>query len=300
MAATEDRISKDIKPKLQLTLFGLIRDEASCQPGPEKTEEYNQAWIAAQALQLFEHVGHGRQNEAEVIIRKNIELLKYRPFSSFQDITGVSFSGTAFQYALWAMDTHMYTMMIDCLPQTEQGEEIRKDLLKQAEEQKEHFDFQPLIKALKIYVFCFNGWNWEQRKAHWSKVIGGVQQNLPAHVRHEYCHPTRSFYPVPSFTDKILTRSLNFYNLQNELLMKWDAGISGLGSDFAIGGRRLPSESGGLASPGGDRATAVNDLAGITALCAVRTTDLVLLKQRLQLPIQQPDKVQDVAGLTFS
>ncbi|CAM2949888.1 hypothetical protein [Legionella worsleiensis] len=290
MAATEEKISEDIKRKLQLTLFGLMRDETSCQPGPDKIKKYNRAWVAAQALELFEHVGYGRQNEAEVILRKNIGLLSYRPLSPFKDITGASFSGTAFQYALWAMDTHMYNMMIDCLPQNEQGEEIRKDLLKQAEEQKEHFSFKPLISALQTCVNNCNSWSTSQLEAHWCKVVGMAQRDLPAHVRHEYCNPFPYLKETPSSKDG-LKRSLRFLKVEsgNVLLSNWqtwDANTPGLGIDFAITRGSVYNLWSVLGTNIIAPYAVVFDLRAITALCRVRTADLTTLMERLQTPIQ--------------
>ncbi|MGQ3890780.1 hypothetical protein [Legionella sp. CNM-4043-24] len=233
---------------------------------------------------LIEHAAHGRQDEAKAILAKFPELLLET--GAAIDIAGYQFTGTAFQYAVWAMDTHMYTMMLDCLPQNEQGEEIRKGLLEQSEAQKEHFNFQPLIKALQAYVDNFDAWDWPHRYAHWCKVVGGAQRDLPAHVRHEYCHPDRSFSPVPDFTEKVLPRSLMFYNWVTSSWQNWDGGALGMGSDFAIFRSALPLTGGGRGGP-------CLDLAAVTTLCEVRTADLISLGQRLQTPIQ---KLDDASG----
>ncbi|MGQ3892784.1 hypothetical protein [Legionella sp. CNM-4043-24] len=239
---------------------------------------------------LIQHVANGRQDEAKAILARFPELLLET--GAAIDIAGYQFTGTAFEYAVWAMDTHMYTMMLDCLPQNEQGEEIRKGLLEQAEAQKEHFNFQPLITALQTYVDNFNAWDWPQRQEHWCKVVGLTQRDLPAHVRHEYCYPDRSFSPVPNFTEKVLPRSLRFFNWVTDSWDNWDAGAAGLGSNFAI----LRGRDAGAFLPCGGRAAARgarHDLAAVTALCKVRTADLISLTQRLQVPIQKLDDVSE-------
>ncbi|MGQ3891117.1 hypothetical protein [Legionella sp. CNM-4043-24] len=233
---------------------------------------------------LIEHVAHGRQDEAKDILDQFPELLLET--GTVTDIGGNHFQGiTAFKYALWAMDTHIYTMMLDCLPEGDQGGEIRGDLLAQATTQIEHFDFKPLITALQTYVDNFDGWDSTQREAHWHKVVGLAQQSLPAHVRHEYCNPGRSFYPAPGFTEKVLTRSLWFYHLASSTWLNWDSRLLGLGSDFAIVRARGLRAGMCCACVGAARA----DLAAITALYEVRTADLTTLMQRLQSPIQKPE-----------
>ncbi|MGQ3890578.1 hypothetical protein [Legionella sp. CNM-4043-24] len=278
MAATE----KSIKPLLQLTLFRSIPNVASSQPGPDKFDCYNQAYLACLPLSLLDHVGYGRQYEAETILKRYPDLLLSQASKPVIDITGKIISGTAFQYAMWAMDTHMCTMMLNCLPQNEQGEEIRKRLLEQAEAQIEHFSFQPLISALQTYVDNFDAWDAPQREAHWCEVVGLVKRDLPAHVRQVYCHLDSSFSQVPSCTRGTWPRALGFYNPTNALWEDWDAG---LGRSWKCTGWERP----GVERLGWVRA----DLAAINALCAARTADLNRLRQRLQDPIHKLDDVSE-------
>ncbi|WP_133141129.1 hypothetical protein [Legionella quateirensis] len=239
---------------------------------------------------LLDHVAYGLQDEAKAILVKYPEILL--EIESVIDIGDEPFKGTAFQYAVWALDTHMYTMMLDCLPQNEQGEFIRKKLLKQFEAQTEHFDFKPLITALDTYVDNYDTWDAKQREEHWCKVVGGAQQKLPAHVRHEYCNPDRSFYPVPDFTEKVLTRSLRIFHWDSGNWMEWGRGLVGLGVDFAIA---LFQSSSPLSLSRPIQDITLADAAAMRALCQVRTADLDALRERLQRPIQKLDDVQGIA-----
>jgi hypothetical protein len=288
-----------LSQSFRLTLFMPNHNKTLYKPGPEKCDEYNNAYLACLASELLEHAGHGRQNEAEAIIKEYPEVLVYRPSEPVTDITGEIISYPAFQYAMWAMDTHMYTMMLDCLPKNEKGENIRQALLQQAEAQTEHFDFTPLITALQIYVSNYETWSLEEREAHWCKFVGAAQRALPAHVRHEYCHPDRSFSPVPDFTVKVLIRSLKFYNWNNSSWQSWDDGLSGLGSDFAIASRGAPIQRKDRGEAAwfaiGSLESARMDLAAITALCEVRKADLISLGQRIRVPIQNLEDVPNAS-----
>jgi hypothetical protein len=293
MAATETTVKSSIgvsKTLEQMAFSVLLKNKGLFNKNDVAT-----LWPLRQNLTdtLIEHVAHGRQDEAKAILENHPKLLLET--GKAIDIAGNPWMGTAFQYAVWAMDTHMYTMMLDCLPQNEQGEEIRKTLSEQAKEQTEHFDFQPLITALQTYVDNFDAWDWPQREEHWCKVVGLAQQSLPAHVRHEYCNPDHSFHPTPSFTEKVLTRSLKVYNWASSTWLNWDGGLLGLGGDFAITWAASPLDGEAFHARAAARpaavATARHDLAAITALCEVRKAGLITLMQRLQSPIQKPEDV---------
>ncbi|CAM2903370.1 hypothetical protein [Legionella worsleiensis] len=292
MAATETTVKSliDVSKTLQEKVFSvLLKNKGFFNKHDVATLRPLKKFLTNT---LIEYVAHGRQDEAKAILDQFPELLLER--GSANDIAGNLWEGTAFQYAVWAMDTHMYTMMLDCLPQNEQGVEIRKGLLEQAKAQKEHFNFQPLITALQTYVNNFNVWDESQREEHLCKVVGMAQRDLPAHVRHEYCNPNRSFKPVPSFNEQVFLRSLGLYNWPSSTSVNWDGGLLGLGSYFA---RMAPVMDGVCLTVCAEDAISLDgppqqdDLASITALCEVRTKDLIALMQRLQSPIQKPEDV---------
>jgi hypothetical protein len=93
---------------------------------------------------------------------------------------------------------------------------------------------------------------------------------------------------------------LEFYNYVTSANEFWFATVSptstsGLGIDFGI--FREAEHASALACPSSHSVTLFachdeyvsDDLAALTALCGVRTSDLVPLMQRLEGPIQKPD-----------
>ena len=179
---------------------------------------------------LLLQVMHGEQDKAEKILKSHPELLEMTGEAT--DYSGRTFNTTAFRYALWALDTrYMCNMMLDCLPDSPQGEAIKQALLTQfkAHDQdgvfyklngvtihEKHYDFSPLIEALQTYVNHYNDWyptnNFDAMRNQWSKVVGLAQRYVPAHVAQHYCDPDESFHPTPQFNKKTFKRALEFYN----------------------------------------------------------------------------------------
>jgi hypothetical protein len=203
-------------------------------------------------------VATGDQVGAEKGLKINPELLLQR--GTVTDFSGRTFVNiTAFEYALWALDTrYMCNMMLDCL--SELGDETRGEVIKQGllrqyksfEKNKgvdytirngearheKHFDFLPLLKALKDYVDNFDIWDWPKKDNHWCTVVGLMQCGLPAHVRQHYCDPDESFHPTPAFNKNTFKRSLAFYNYVTGYNEIWGScglvNLSGLGFNFGV------------------------------------------------------------------
>lgn len=262
-------------------------------------------------LMLLQSVSRGEQNKAASILALRPDLLSHR--GDVTDYSGRTFKNiTAFQYALWAMDTHMCRMILDAIPPSPTGDALRADLIHQYEElesdgvtyeleglpytNQHHFDFSPLITALQYYADHMDVWydtqNWAEMQRWWCTVVGLAQRYVPAHVAQEYCHPARSFYPTPKFNERELERSLTFHNYSNGTDMLWwpKAGSSSnvLGVDFGIlrSQRRGRGLTRGMAAGGGCAGADDVDLLAMTALCEVRTADL---KQTLEILKRGPD-----------
>ena len=198
-------------------------------------------------------VAWGQQDEVEKLLKTSPELMLEK--TTFTDCSGRTFSNiSAFEFVLWALDTrYMVNMMFNCLPKDENGLKLAKELEEQYDHHQEHgvtytlegqtitekhFDFSVLINALQAYVDNFDKWGWEQREAHWCKVVGKAQCYVPAHVMQHYCEPNVPFYPLPKFEAEQFIRSLKFYNYVNSTEMSW-AGITSsadsvLGTHFGI------------------------------------------------------------------
>jgi hypothetical protein len=278
-------------------------------------------------------VAHGDQDKVEKLL-KEIPSREGHPGSPAKpewllargdvtDLSGRVFKNiTAFEYALWAMDTHMIRMMLDSLPKDEKGEAVRVKLLEQYElavmtlppiggveytfkgtrHRENHFNFEPLRAALKTYIEQYISWSEAQIAAHWCTVVGGAQADVPMHVAQEYCQPTRSFDPTPQFneTEKLSRGMPKIYNYLSGNEEGWWPGLSQVNNRLGVGfgifrGRTpawvavgsVPAHGGGGRRVG--RGVAIVDLAAVDALCKVRTDEVIDLRRRLQEPLQKPD-----------
>ncbi len=117
---------------------------------------------------------------------------------------------------------YMAGMMLNCIPEHEDGNEIIKKLLRQyhkveekavnytlnSEERNEkHFSYQPLMDKLQTYVTNYDRWNYEKCVDYWCKEVGKEQFMLTIEGRNQYCHLTRSFAPRPDFNEEHLERN---------------------------------------------------------------------------------------------
>ena len=164
--------------------------------------------------QLLQYVAEGEQDKAEELIQKDKNFLLHT--GTVTDLSGREFKQiTAFQYALWAMDWHMWTMIQNYLPQETQAEQL-KELETKGTGYGKHFSLQGLTGALQTYVDnAEKVWSYDQRAInHWCKVIGGEQKLLPAHIVNEYCRPDRPFWLCPTEWKSKLprTRELEIYD----------------------------------------------------------------------------------------
>jgi hypothetical protein len=240
-------------------------------------------------------VAYGEQEQAEMILMEDPTLLLEK--GEVTDYSGRAFKGiTAFQYALWALDRHMWDMILKYLSPEEAAKQLR-DHVDNKKGYKEihgnYYDFAPLTDALQTYVNNFDNWTDDQKIKHWCKVVGGAQFLAPAHVANEYCRTDRSFDPTPTFNEEKLPRSLTFYNYLIFGNSHWysPAADSCLGLDFAVFRRaaRQVCTWGGHGSTAWTRLAV--DLAAVAALCKVRTGELTELKQLLLNPAQAPEEL---------
>ncbi|HQZ88286.1 MAG TPA: protein kinase [Gammaproteobacteria bacterium] len=161
-------------------------------------------------------VAEGEQERAEAMLKKNPDLALVP--GDVRDLSKRTFRGiTAFQYAVWALDWHMWTMIRKYLPP--EAAQLQAQGFEMGSWVKSHGIhaqslLENLIKALQpIIDLCyankdsalFNSepnTDWiQQANTAWVQQVGGAQRLLPVHVINEYCHPRRSLYPVPNFRD---------------------------------------------------------------------------------------------------
>ncbi|MDP4105105.1 MAG: protein kinase [Bacillota bacterium] len=242
--------------------------------------------VDAKALeQLLRLVTEGEQDKAEALIQKDRNLLLHA--GTVTDLSGREFKQiTGFQYALWAMDWHMWKMIQKYLPEEQQREQFEVLETKGTAHGK-HFSVQPLIGALQTYVDNADKvWKYDQRATdHWIKVVGGAQKLLPAHVVDEYCHPKRAFDPCPDFKENDLPRSriCEVYDggqwIKGEwFTSKYNGGAVGEKFAFVRGGGELYGWQVCEA-----RVECVCDLKALQSLSKTRIQQLELLASQLKL-----------------
>ena len=205
---------------------------------------------APELSQFLRLVAQGEQATAEKMLQKNRGLVLFP--GNVTDLSKRSFEGiTGFQYAVWALDWHMWTMLQQYFPNPQTALEQLNVRGSWVETHGLHagVDGGPLEQLMKAYD-SYNG-QYDYFVAHqdkqgqkrledsWCKTIGGAQRMVPAHVWHEYCHSTRAFVPVPDFEDATelpRTREIHFdYNPCQDFLNTALTGQYGtLGHNFAL------------------------------------------------------------------
>ena len=177
--------------------------------------------------QFLNLVGWGEQAQAEEQLKQKPELMLQRGYLT--DCSGRSWENiTALQYAVLALDYHMWTMLSKYISEDVAREQLsdarvvhrlfsteypdakqdaREQIKRLEEVAKLNFEiswkitsstinwpslvWQPLIKALDEYIRNYNAWDDTQCTNHWCQQVGGAQLILPAHVINEYSHPDR-------------------------------------------------------------------------------------------------------------
>jgi len=167
---------------------------------------------------FLHHVGFGEQNEAEKMLQDNPVLATLKGdltdcsvYPETYDKHRVFPNITALQYAVWALDFHMWKMIKQHMEKNNQQQYIRAQL----EELNDIARLTPqqgwLIRPGKTISWPLISWTklievLEKHVRIWDVIhlcqqVGGAQLTLPAHVINEYSHPSRSFYPYPQWGD---------------------------------------------------------------------------------------------------
>lgn len=163
--------------------------------------------------QFLSHVALGDQDAAEAMLKRNPKLTlgkgccKDHAGREFKEITG-------FQYALWALDWHMWDMIQGYLegvdPEAAREQCRKQEALTKGCGHGEHYDFEELLGALKHFLDEFDGLykakNWHKLVRLWNQGVGGAQSKMVVHIAQEYWHPDRPYWDVPDFTQKPLKR----------------------------------------------------------------------------------------------
>ncbi|HQW57562.1 MAG TPA: protein kinase [Gammaproteobacteria bacterium] len=183
--------------------------EQKTPPGPAMLTQLKN-WVAKPApvvnaselkdLQEFLRlVAEGEQDKVETMLKSNLALALVP--GDVTDLSKRTFTGiTAFQYAVWALDWHMWTMIRKYLPPEEAQRQAQGfETGSWVENHGIHANLNILIQAYETADDLYHASKYNEGNTAWVRQVGGAQLLLPAHIINEYCHPTRPFYPVPNF-----------------------------------------------------------------------------------------------------
>ncbi len=188
-------------------------------------------------LVLLHLVAQGEQVRAEILIKSNPLLLLQR--GDVTDLSKRKFKNiTALQYAVWALDWHMWTMILKYLPLKEakaQAEQLSiGDWVK---DHGEKVSWQPLIDALKQYN---KEVVYKRKYISIFEYINEPQFLLPVHVVNQYCRTDQSFDPIPSFMDSHLprTRQTNVGEWF-KVISRYNYGMVRMNKEYAMAVKKL-------------------------------------------------------------
>eukprot|EP01126_Amoeba_proteus_P025586 TRINITY_DN2548_c0_g1_i5.p1 TRINITY_DN2548_c0_g1~~TRINITY_DN2548_c0_g1_i5.p1 ORF type:complete len:258 (-),score=13.40 TRINITY_DN2548_c0_g1_i5:390-1163(-) len=144
-------------------------------------------------------VVEGEQDQAEKMLKQIPELALYSGMVT--DLSGRTFNNiTGFQYAVWALDSHMWNMIRNYLSIEAAREQLQGlETGSWVAQHGKSASWQNLIDALAVFIDMCKQGQWDAATKQWCGAVGNAQQQLPVHVVNQYCHPTRSFYPCPDF-----------------------------------------------------------------------------------------------------
>ncbi len=242
--------------------------------------------------QFVQHVAYGEQDKAEAMLQRRPKLASGK--GNCKDHAGREFKGiTGFQYALWALDWHMWGMIRGYLdevdPESAATQCQAQESLTSDQGHGAHFSFKPLISAYQTYIGQYNALsevkNWKELDRLWIDGVGGAQQKVVAHVAQEYFHQARSFSPVTNFEARLFPRQLKVekgdwwsvsYNgggLEGTAGQVGRSESSGFAFLRAAGQEVMVNRGGGsLGAERGMRLWRVSNLSTLMKLCEMRTS----------------------------
>ena len=247
---------------------------------------------------LLQMVAYGQQDKVESLfnevfhgqIDKIQQALLHR--AQFTDYSGRSFNCSAYEYTYWSKDSYMARMLEKYMAIDTKAHLMERIAMIEEHglffqqhglaHRSTHFDFNPLIQALELYIDHYNLWSETNNNVEMQRAwiaVGKAQRDVPVHVAQEYCRRDRLFNAHQTFDEPIFKRKLNFYDWDLSRVSSWfplTCGERGLGINFGL--VRWNTNSFGLnfalsaTSPHGE--IVQQNLAAIIHLSKVRTTEL--------------------------
>lgn len=249
---------------------------------------------------LLHHVVCGEYEAMQVLLQENETLIFKK--DTITDPSGRTFENISpFEYALWALDKHMWTSMLQYIPK---GSKIVENLLsqyntistkgitytlKQNTITEKHFNFDTIINAfneqVKLVRLKFaSSTDWDVIDRQWVNEVGSAQILLPAHVIYEYCSSKHFGKQTDFSVQPELIKQ--FFNPRTQEYENWLASDSKIGIIFALyKGRNNRCEA---HHESRKYLGCENDLQAIKKLSEVRKKDFEDLKGQLLEKHQSP------------
>lgn len=221
IAQLEDTIIKEIKAREELQVKLEIELEEKIKSRTELCSAYQLIKMDTEKLKDIVHANEttkykaitdkeelskflrlvvgGEQNQAEAMLKNTPELALFP--ANVTDLSGRTFKNiTGFQYAVWALDSHMWTMLQKYLTSYAAIEQIKGlEVGPWVYQHGKSASWQNLINALDEFIKLQRQSRSTEADSQWCTKVSNAQKLLPTHVVNQYCHPDRSFELCPNF-----------------------------------------------------------------------------------------------------
>lgn len=187
MSSTQSAIQTELQQKLATLSTAFFQTEIAPEDTSATIVRFDVENKENKEVATFLHlVAQGQEKEVKAMLNHNPALalasgtVTDKSGRTFTDITG-------FQYAMWSLDWHTWTIIQSYLSEAEAKKQVEAaETGTWVKTLGEHINLTPLNEA---YADKHND------------DIGIAQRLLPMHMIHEFCHPTRPFSPCPNFRD---------------------------------------------------------------------------------------------------
>lgn len=286
MSATESQINAQLKDDTQAACLSGYSIFAG-SPCRDDVEQPRQPDLLKE---LFEHVGSGKEEEAEKILCDHTEFLSER--RKLTDISNSVYHDIAlFEYAVCedVQDVYMARMIVECIKNRPDTQELAAKLAIQFD----NVFSNKIPKSIQTVIFRLetlekNYFEMEDNdfSKAWITEVGGAQRELKAVIRNQYCHPNFSFVRDHGFNDEQLPRELKFYRSKTDEIRTWDKTASDLGVYFAISRwshDATPKKPGARAISGKNLSHyAIRaDIDALKSMCTANSQNLLMLRQEI-------------------
>jgi hypothetical protein len=314
----EDRTLLNLPPEINnngiaphLSLSDLTRLMRTCR---QANTLFSIALPTTKVKALLQYVAFGEETKAERLMKNDPKLLLMK--GQVTDYSNRTFRDiTAFQYAIWALDEHMWNVILKYLPKETAATQLAEHIYNQPSDNEMHgvyYDFMMLINALQTYVTSYDPVDASKNITLWCQTVGGAERLVPTHVANEYFQkPPQPPYTIGTDTTlyKNLPRKLTLRNTLTSPEIHWylGDGKSKLGVDYAIlrrvgtGCGEAPGMRPSLPHFGApSQEQARFDLDAAIALHEARTRALIDLKEQLGINQYESYKGQEKSRCIIS